>query len=112
MTGPSRGRGCCTRCNSTPISGYNTSIRPVIRDADGTPIEAPLVTAPNMSRFNDQAEARRKKDLADAAAAVEQKAALTPASLDQRLSAQDRLIRKLDREVKALRKQLQDSSEK
>ena len=53
-----------------------------------------------------------QKDLADAAAAVEQKTALTPASLDQRLSAQDRLIRKLDREVKALRKQLQDSSKK
>ena len=97
--------------HSVPISGYDSAVRPVIRENDGTPIEAPKVTRPNISRFNSQAEARRKQEQEQAAADLDNRNALTPAVLDQRLFAQDRLIRKLQKEVTSLKRQFNEAKQ-
>ena len=62
-----------------------------------------------LAKTRKRAEARLKKDLEEADAAVEQKAALAPASRSTSLCA-GQVESKAGQDVKALKKQLQDSS--
>ena len=72
---------------------------------DGKVHEVQKISAPNVDRFNQQAAARALKDieLREAADAAQQ--LQTPQSLHNSLQALDRQVRKLSKELSALKKE-------
>ena len=92
---------------STKISGYGTNIRPRIVGASHDPNTDGLIEKPNISKYNDEHEARLRADAARRAEAEKEREELQafsdPKKLQAQLSAMDRLIRKLQREVKELK---------
>lgn len=88
-----------TPSTHTPIKGYGTDLKPRIRDENDQPIEQ-RVTAPNVDRFNKQAAKRKLDELDALQKANKQKEVLSPEKLLAALNAQDRRIRKLEKQLK------------
>ena len=87
---------------SVPIDGYASSIRPAA--------DVPLVSKPNLDRFN-KAHAQRRLDELDAQAQAEaERQALSevinPQKLQSTLSAMSRQIAKLQKTVKTLEQKI------
>ena len=89
-----------TPSSTTPISGYGSNIKPVIRDGSGEPIQQATVTRPNIERHNKAAAERALKDLDTAEKAHKEQAALAPDKLLATMNAIDRRLRKLEKQLK------------
>ena len=89
-----------TPSTTTPISGYGSNIRAVIRDESGEPITAEMVTRPNIDRHNKAAAARALKDLEIAEKAKEEESQLSPTNLLSTVKVLERKVRKLEKLVK------------
>lgn len=89
-----------TPSTTTPISGYGSNIRAVIRDESGEPIKAEMVTRPNIDRHNKAAAARALKDLEIAEKAKEEESQLSPTNLLSTVKVLERKVRKLEKLVK------------
>lgn len=89
-----------TPSTNTPISGYGTNIKPVVRDNKGKPIVQELVTRPQIDRHNAAAAARALKDLEIAEKAKEEASQLSPTNLLSTVKVLERKVRKLEKLVK------------
>ena len=97
-----------TPASSTPIQGYKSRIKPVIRAEDGTVLEQSLVTAANMSKNNSTHEAEMKR-IRDAEAKAEAelqelRSYMDPNKLMAEISYLTRAVKKLQKDFKSLEK--------
>ncbi len=89
-----------TPATTTPISGYGSDLKPIIRDETGTPILQEKVTRPNIDKHNKAAAERALKDLELAEKAREEQAQLTPNNLLATVKVLERKIRKIEKQLK------------
>ena len=91
---------------STKISGYGSNIRPRIAGTSHDPNTDGLVAKPDISKYNAEHEERRRADAARRAAVEAEKEELSsvtdPRKLQAQLSAMDRSIRRLQKQIKDL----------
>ena len=85
---------------TTPISGYGTNLKPVIKDNSGKPIQQELVTRPNIDRHNKAAAERALRDLELADAAKAEQAKLDPSAINASLQALSRKVARLEKKLK------------
>lgn len=92
---------------STPISGYGSNIRPRIGGND--PNADGLISKPDISKYNAEHEARLRKDAAARAAVEAEREELSsvtdPKKLQAQLSALDRQVRKLQKELREVKRE-------
>ncbi len=89
-----------TPSTTTPISGYGSNIRAVIRDESGEPIKQEMVTSPNIERFNKQDSKRKLDEIIAAEKAREEESQLSPSNLLATVKVLERKVRKLEKLVK------------
>ncbi len=89
-----------TPTTTTPISGYGSDLKPIIRDETGEPILQEKVTRPNIDRHNKAAAERALKDLELADAAKAEQAQLSPNNLLATVKVLERKIRKIEKQLK------------
>ncbi len=89
-----------TPTTTTPISGYGSDLKPIIRDEAGEPILQEKVTRPNIDRHNKAAAERALKDLELADAAKAEQEQLNPNNLLATVRVLERKIRKIERQLK------------
>ena len=83
-----------------PITGHGKDLKPRITGPNGQIVEQPLVTRPNVDRFNQQAAQRNLKEIKDAEKASRDKESLDPSKLMATMNAIDRRLRKIEKQLK------------